>query len=116
MTGRPSLARVVNRVASMCGTPPDPDPGAELAARAIAGAEGFDRAVARTAEHWRIERVGVIERNLFRLAQAELEAGATPPRVVIDEAVKLAQWFAAAKAPAFVNGVLDAIARELGVL
>jgi transcription termination factor NusB len=36
--------------------------------------------------------------------------------VVIDEAVKLAHWFAGARAPAFVNGVLDAVARESGAL
>jgi len=60
--------------------------------------------------------VGVVERNILRLALAELDEGLTPPKVVIAEAVKLAHWFAGSKAPAFVNGVLDAVARELGVL
>ena len=92
------------------------DRGAELAAMAIAGMPDFDRRVANAAEHWRLERVGVVERNLLRLALAELAEGATPTRVVIDEAVKLASWFAGAKAPAFVNGVLDTLARELGAL
>src|SRR6266851_814158 len=92
------------------------DRGADLAARAIAGLSEFDTRVADAAEHWRLERVGVIERNILRLALAELSEGSTPPRVVIDEAVKLAHWFAGAKAPAFVNGVLDAVARESGAL
>jgi len=58
----------------------------------------------------------VVERNILRLALAELAEGATPSRVVIDEAVKLAHWFAGAKAPGFVNGVLDSVARESGAL
>lgn len=82
----------------------------------IAGLPDFDRQVSAAAEHWRLERVGVVERNILRLALAELAEGVTPCRVVIDEAVKLAQWFAGPKAPGFVNGVLDAAARQLGVL
>jgi len=64
----------------------------------------------------RLERVGVVERNILRLALAELDEASTPSRVVIDEAVKLAHWFAGARAPAFINGVLDAIAHETGAL
>src|SRR5207247_5030868 len=108
---------VVGRFAAACGRPPEGyDRGAELAAQAIAGLPEFDARVADAAEHWRLERVGVVERNILRLALAELAEGSTPPRVVIDEAVKLAHWFAGAKAPAFVNGVLDAVARESGAL
>jgi len=117
LSGRPSLETVVARVAGMYGaTGAGYDRGADLAAQAIAGLPEFDRRVAEAAEHWRLERVGVVERNVLRLALAELAEGATPPRVVIDEAVKLAHWFAGSKAPGFVNGVLDAIARELGAL
>jgi transcription antitermination protein NusB len=115
MTGRPSLRAVVASVREMCASR-GPDGSAELAAAAIAGLPEFDRRVALAAEHWRIERLGVVERNLLRLAQGELALGVTPPRVVIDEAVRLAHWFAGAKAPGFVNGVLDALARELGAL
>jgi N utilization substance protein B len=89
---------------------------AQLASRAVADAAAFDQRLARLAEHWRFERVGIVERSILRLALAELAERATPPRVVIDEAVRLAQWFAGGKAPPFVNGVLDAAAREMGVL
>ena len=117
LSGRPSIERVVARLATSAGRAPEGfDRGADLAARAIAGLPEFDRQLASAAEHWRLERVGVVERNILRLALAELAEGATPPRVVIDEAVKLAHWFAGAKAPAFVNGVLDAVARESGAL
>jgi N utilization substance protein B len=117
LTGRPSLKTVIARVTVMYGrAPAQPDRGAELAAKGIAGIADFDHLVAAAAEHWRLERVGIIERNILRLALAEIAEGATPSRVVIDEAVKLAHWFAGAKAPGFVNGVLDTAARQLGAL
>jgi len=117
LSGRPSVGTVVARLArAYGGTPAGFDRGAELAAKAIAGLPEFDRRVAGAALHWRLERVGVVEKSILRLALAELAEGATPPRVVLDEAVKLAHWFAGAKAPAFVNGVLDAVAREYGAL
>jgi transcription antitermination protein NusB len=119
LSGRPAIETVVARLDAAGGrAPPGPglDRGADLAAKAIAGLPEFDRRVAAAAEHWRLERVGVVERNILRLALAELAEAETPPRVVIDEAVKLAHWFAGAKAPAFVNGVLDAVARDAGAL
>jgi N utilization substance protein B len=117
LSGRPSIETVVARLAAACGgAPVGFDRGADLAAKAIAGLPEFDRRVAAAAEHWRLERVGAVERNILRLALAELDEAETPPRVVIDEAVKLAHWFAGAKAPAFVNGVLDAVARDAGAL
>ncbi|MGH7569756.1 MAG: transcription antitermination factor NusB [Gemmatimonadales bacterium] len=117
LSGEPSIETVVARLASVSGPRGGGfDRGADLAAKAVAGRPEFDRRVADAAEHWRLERVGVVERNILRLALAELAEGATPPRVVIDEAIKLAHWFAGPKAPRFVNGVLDAAARELGAL
>jgi N utilization substance protein B len=117
LSGRPSIDRVVSRLARAFGKIPQGyDRGAELAARAAAGQAEYDARLGRIAEHWRLERVGVIERNILRLAMAELDEGTTPPRVVLNEAVKLAHWFGGGKSPAFVNGVLDAVARELGAL
>lgn len=117
LSGRPSVDTVVTRLARTYGRPPTGyDRGAELAARAVAGQREYDRRLGRIAEHWRLERVGLVERNILRLAMAEFDEGVTPPRVVIDEAVKLAHWFAGSKSPAFVNGVLDTVARELGRL
>lgn len=113
----PSIESIVARVARIYGRAPTGyDRGADLAAKAVAGKPEFDRRIADAAEHWRLERVGVIERNILRLALAELDEASTPSRVVIDEAVKLAHWFAGARAPAFINGVLDAVARETGAL
>ena len=117
MSGRPSIETVVARVARMYGADAAGyDRGADLAARAVAGLPDFDARVADAAVNWRLDRVGAIERNILRLALAELAEGATPPRVIIDEAVKLAHWFAGPKAPPFVNGILDTIAREMDAL
>ena len=104
------VARCFDRV------PAGYDRAAALAERAAAECAEYDRRVAAAAEHWRFERTGLIERNILRLALAELAEGRTPTRVVIDEAVRLAHWFAGDKAPAFVNGLLDRLAREQGVL
>ena len=119
LSGEPSIEAVVARVAAMSGGAirgGGYDRGADLAAKAIAGRPEFDRRIKDAAEHWRLERVGVVERNILRLALAELDEASTPSRVVIDEAVKLAHWFAGSRAPAFINGVLDAVARETGAL
>ncbi len=117
LSGGPTIETVVARVAVIYGgAPRGYDRGADLAAKAIAGLAEFDARIANAAEHWRLERVGVVERNILRLALAELDEASTPSRVVIDEAVKLAHWFAGSRAPGFVNGVLDAVARETGAL
>lgn len=78
--------------------------------------EELDADVAKVVEHWRPERIGLIERNILRLALYELLVERAPPRVIIDEAVQLAHRFAGPKAPAFVNGVLDGLARRAGRL
>jgi N utilization substance protein B len=82
----------------------------------VANYRSLDREIERAVEHWRLERVGAVELNILRLALHELREGAAPPVVVIDEAVRLARWFGGSKAPAFINGVLDAAARRLGLL
>ncbi len=66
--------------------------------------------------NWRLERLGAIERSVLRLAAAELVRGETPPRVVIQEAVKLAERYGSTQSARFVNGVLDALARRMGRL
>jgi len=64
--------------------------------------------------NWRIERLGAIERSLLRLGAAELSRGETPPRVVLQEVVRLAERFGGLESARFVNGVLDALARRYG--
>ncbi len=88
----------------------------DLAEAVVGGRERYDGVLRRAAENWRIERLAVVDRNVLRLALAELEEGAVPTKVVIDEAIRLARWFGAARSPGFVNGILDRVARERGRL
>jgi N utilization substance protein B len=64
--------------------------------------------------NWRLERLAVVDRCILRLAGAELLQGTTPPRVVIQEAVHLAERYGSVRSAKFVNGVLDALARRMG--
>jgi N utilization substance protein B len=74
----------------------------------------LDAELAEVTTNWRLERLGAIERSVLRLAAAELLRGETPPRVVIKEAMRLAERFGSATSAKFVNGVLDALARRMG--
>jgi N utilization substance protein B len=76
----------------------------------------LDRALEAVTTNWRLERIGGIERCVLRLAAAELRLGETPPRVVIQEAVRMAERFGTGESARFVNGVVDALARRMGRL
>ncbi len=75
----------------------------------------IDALLAAHAQHWRVERMAVIDRLILRLAVYELLAeAATPSRVVINEAIELARTFSGDESVAFVNGVVDAVRKDLG--
>ena len=85
--------------------------------RRVAGRQReLDIELAAVTTNWRMERIGAVERCVLRLAAAELSIGETPPRVVIQEAVTLAERYGSAPSASFVNGVLDALARRMGRL
>ncbi len=92
------------------------DAAEKIAAAVSMAAPRLDEKITRAADNWRWDRIGVVEKNILRLALFELEEGEVPPRVTISEAVKLAHWFAGPRAPSFVNGVLDGMARDSGFL
>jgi N utilization substance protein B len=74
----------------------------------------IDAAIAAATTHWRIERLPTVDKCILRIATYELMCERqTPAAVVLDEAVDMAKRFGEADSPAFVNGVLDAICREL---
>lgn len=117
MDGRPPITAVAMGVARLTG--PEPrvlDRAEELAARIAAEVDSLDAEVANAAENWRMSRIAAVERNILRLGIYELRHGDVPPKVAIDEAVKLAHWFGGRRAAGFVNGVLDGVARTLGRL
>jgi hypothetical protein len=74
--------------------------------------EEVDGLITRHAEHWRMERMPAVDRNILRLGVYELLYGATPAAVVIDEALELTRRFSGEESVLFVNGVLDAIHRS----
>lgn len=77
--------------------------------------ERVDQAIRDVSEHWRIERMARVDRNVLRLATYELLFMADiPRRVTINEAIELAKRYGDAGSPAFVNGVLDRIAQVAG--
>ena len=97
----------------------DPDERA-FASRIVATVAEYtaeiDARIAEVTANYRMERLGAIERSVLRLAAAELQRGDTPVRVVLQEAVRLAERYGTERSARFVNGVLDAYARRLGRL
>ncbi|HET7470985.1 MAG TPA: transcription antitermination factor NusB [Gemmatimonadales bacterium] len=117
LQGAPPMPGVATGLARLTG--PEPrilDRAEQLASDVITNVGQLDAEAARASENWRLSRMAIIERNILRLGIHELRSGEVPPKVAIDEAVRLAHWFGGARAPAFVNGVLDGIARALGRL
>jgi N utilization substance protein B len=91
----------------------DVDPfGRQLAEEVIARAPDLDARITAAARDWTADRLGVVERNVLRIAIRELDRGEVPLEVAIDEAVRLAKPYASADAAALVNGILARIARE----
>ena len=83
--------------------------GEELALGTVRGVEEIDGLIGKHSEHWRIERMPVVDRNILRLGIYEMSRMATPSAVVIDQALELARRFAGDESIGFLNGVLDAV-------
>jgi N utilization substance protein B len=74
----------------------------------------IDPMITEAAEHWRIERMNVIDRLVLRLAIYEfLHAPETPSKVIINEALELARTFSTDESVRFINGILDAVRKTL---
>jgi transcription antitermination protein NusB len=84
----------------------------ELARGTVTRAAEIDRTIAEKAEHWRIERMAIVDRNILRLAIFELKQQAVPAPVIIDEALELARQFSNKESLAFIIGILDAVHRQ----
>jgi transcription antitermination protein NusB len=97
---------------------PELDEGArEFATRLAVGTLGrmeeIDERIRSRAEHWRISRMAVVDRNILRLAVYEFLHEPTPRTVSINEALEIARRFSTFEATQFINGILDAIKRDL---
>ena len=99
-------------------TPGDPE-GREYADAAVEGVldelTAVDEVIRKASTNWRLERMARVDRNVLRLGAWELLHSRDVPRaVILDEAVELAKRFGSEESGAFVNGVLDRIATDLG--
>lgn len=75
--------------------------------------ETIDDRIRTRAEHWRIERMAIVDRNVLRLAVYEFLFEETPHTVIINEALEIARRFSTYEATQFINGILDAIKHDL---
>lgn len=74
----------------------------------------IDELIRRQSEHWRLERMATVDRNVLALAVHELRAYPDTPRaVVINEALEIARKFSSAESVEFINGVLDGVRKTL---
>jgi transcription antitermination protein NusB len=84
----------------------------ELAESVAARAPELDLTITAAAEGWTADRLGAVERAILRIGVQELESGAVPPEVAINEAVELTKRYASEDAGRLVNGILARVARE----
>ena len=117
MRGDVPLDKVASQVWDDLAVPPEERQLAGTLVRTVLreGAD-IDAELEAVTTNWRLERLGAIERSVLRLAAAELRGTETPPRVVIQEAVRMAERYGTAHSARFVNGIVDALARRLGRL
>jgi transcription antitermination protein NusB len=117
MRGSKDLMKIAQEVWDDLAVSPDEREIAVVLVRAVAAHSArLDQDLSDVTTNWRLERIGAIERSVLRLGAAELGSKQTPPRVVIKEAVRLAERFGSEESARFVNGVLDAYARKTGMI
>ena len=94
---------------------PAPDYLVKLVQGVAEHQEELDRLIRQHSEHWRLERMAAVDRNLLRLALYELlHQPEVPAKVVINEAVELAKRYGSEESGSFVNGILDRVRESVG--
>jgi N utilization substance protein B len=93
-------------------TPPDQFME-QLVRGTVVDSESIDQLIGSKSANWRLDRMPVVDRNILRLAVYEMNTLKTPVAVAIDEALELARQFSGDESVSFINGVLDAIHRDL---
>ena len=86
----------------------------ELIRGVVDGRPAIDEKIAKYTEHWEIDRIATVDRNILRLAMYEmLYRDDIPPVVSINEAVEIAKKYSTRESGAFVNGILDRLKFDL---
>jgi len=87
----------------------------ELVVSLIDKMEEIDEIIQKFSDHWILDRMTVIDRNILRMGTCELLFNfSTPPKVVINEAIDIAKKYGNEDSPEFVNGILDKVFNEIG--
>lgn len=85
----------------------------KLASGTVSELAEIDELLTSNATNWKISRMAAVDRNVLRLGVYELTRTDTPVSVILDEAIQLARRFGSESSPSFVNGVLDAVAKQV---
>lgn len=83
---------------------------------AMENREEADALISRFSRKWKLSRMSVVTRSILRLATYEMVFGSVPPKAAINEAVELAKIYDEEAAPAFINGILNQIAHDSGLI
>lgn len=94
-------------------TPADRRKGFELGRAAYEARAAADAEMVRLAPAWPAHRQAAVDRAILRLAHFEMTSGKTHPKIAVNEAVELAKEFSTDRSPAFVNGLLDKILKQV---
>ena len=87
----------------------------ELVVSLIDKMEEIDEIIQKFSDHWILDRMTVIDRNILRMGTCELLFNfPTPPKVVINEAIEIAKKYGNEDSPEFINGILDKVYNEIG--
>ncbi len=85
----------------------------ELVEKVFVQADEVDILIKKFSDHWTLERMSMVDRNILRLGICELLfESSTPPKVVINESVEIAKKFGSEDSPDFINGILDKIFKK----
>jgi len=118
MTKQPVEEAISSFYDTLGADDPETKPGTdefmeELARGASQMAPDIDHRISEKSENWKLERMPIVDRNILRLAIYEMSRKETPPAVVIDEALELARQFSGETSVPFINGILDAVHKEI---
>ena len=107
----------LKKTSKKASPPNEDDPHRSFAGQLFAGTvdavEEIDRLIRHHSEHWRLERMAAVDRNILRLGTYEIcHHQETPPAVVINEALEIARKFSGEESVQFINGLLDQIRKD----
>jgi N utilization substance protein B len=115
--GGGSIDGIVAFVASEMGEPPSAEARSycrELFSKALHEKERVDQIIAKKLEHWELKRVTLIDRLILELALVEMVYfPEVPLKVSISEAIEIAKIYSTDESPGFINGILDAVYRDI---